>query len=168
MPERKRYKSMRKSRMSMQSVVKQTDGPEWAGDSRASLTVPSTTTLYSTTVTTGVISSAFELDPTSNVKNWSSRFETVFQEYRVRRATVRIRPLTTATGVSKFFFTRTNNVSATEALETPGRVISNSQANSGSIIQMRYISKDFATMEWSSINSSPNTPFFNIYTDLAN
>jgi hypothetical protein len=126
--------------------------------------------VLSTTVTTGVISSAFALEPTSKIGDFGARFQSTFDEYMVTKVRLRIRPLTTATGVSSFFFDEKSSTAPTLAManERQSTILSHAQANSSSFKVMNFITRDLLDLQFTDITTGKILGYFKVYTDTAN
>jgi len=107
----------------------------------------------------------------NNIENWSTRFESCFEEYRILMAMVEIRPLGVNNGVSAFWFDEHNANAPTvaEAEAKTSTLIANSNANSKAVKTMTWRARDFGDLTYSAANIT-NTPvsFFKTYTDVTN
>jgi len=141
----------------------------YPGQRHVTLKLPGAPVLLTTTVTSGVISNRLILDPTSQVTGWATRFGSTFDEYVVKAVRVRIRPINTASGVTRFWFDDDSTApSANSASERIGQTLSNSQNNARSIVVMRYRTEDFVDLKYTNVANSPGSDYaFNVYTDAA-
>lgn len=64
--------------------------PSYPGQQLAQFKMLSISNVSSTTVTTGAVALARAIDPTGEVTNWVDRFQDLFEEYRVVKATLKI------------------------------------------------------------------------------
>jgi len=172
---RKQRKNMKRKPRTPRRTRDVSEGKEFRGDQHTICSFPITPFQLSTTVTTGVIANAYAFDPTGNtspdltIKNWSTRC-TAFQEYRIRSVTVRARPLTTTTGVSRMFFNRLTPTTPTQTIaeSEPGMTVSHAQANSRAIVSQKWVNRDFQGLSWQPVINSPlSVTQWNIYTDAA-
>lgn len=143
------------------------DLSSYTGQQRALLTMPMNQTLYSTTVTTGLIAAVIPLDPTS-INSFAGRFESTFDEMRLLRAVVRIRPLTISSGVTKFWFDEKDSSTPTnlQALERYTKDLPNTNANAKAVTTMVWTARDLLDLEFIPIATSRPPVYFKLYTDV--
>ncbi len=140
------------------------------GQQMSSMIVKQAPVPMTTTVTTGVIASRLQVDPVSLVPNWATRFQPLWEEYRVIKARAIISLFSsTNPGQINFWWDEKGFIgppSNTEALDKTQLILS---AGSN---QNRHVSTwtahdlgDLTYLE----TSSPRTPVsFQVYTDNAN
>lgn len=107
----------------------------------------------------------------NNIENWSTRFESCFEEYRILAAMVEIRPLGVNNGVTAFWFDEHNANAPTlaEAEAKTSTLIPNSNANSKAVRVMRWQARDFGDLTYTQSNiTNAVASFFKIYTDVTN
>jgi len=111
------------------------------------------------------------MDPTTLVRGWATRFDDTFDEYVVTNVAVRIRPLTTSTGVTRFWFSDVGVSAATAnaASERTAITLANTQTQQKSVVTMRYKVRDFTQVSYEGTsNSPPGSVNFFVYTDNTN
>ncbi len=145
------------------------DGQSYKGQQIVRLTLEGTPSLLSTVITTGVIANAYQMDPTSKVTGFSSRFGSTFDEYRVLGVDVRVTPVSASTGVSKVWFDEkaNNTPSANEAQERTSMPLANTNASSKSARIIRWRARDLLDLEYTQIGTSVGPVTFKTYTDAA-
>jgi hypothetical protein len=145
------------------------DGPAYSGQQRATLRLTGESTILSTTVTTGVIAQSLAIDKTA-IGDFATRFASTFDEYRVLKASIKIRPLAVSTGVTRFFFDEktSSTPSATQAAERVGQTLANNSAAHASTRSMSWRARDLGDLAYQSIGGSTATVWLKVYTDTAN
>lgn len=155
----------RRSRIPRSVSATQGDGPAYAGQQCTILTVPGNPTLLTTSVA-GTIADVYPLDSTKIV-SFSSRFGQTFDEYRILRAVVNVRAISTVAGLSVFFF---NEKSATapggaDASERNATLVSNNSANPRSAFSLRWFARDLLDLQYSAIGTNYTPVYFKTFTD---
>jgi hypothetical protein len=127
------------------------------------------TQLYSTTVTSGVIANSYSINASSNVTGFSTRFASTFDEYRIIKAIMKIRPCSASTGLTRFFFDELSGTNPTQndALERVGIELCNSNANSSSTKEMHWSPRDLDDQNFVATTASVTPCYLKIYTDAA-
>jgi len=143
------------------------DGPSFAGQQSVILTLPAAATSGYTTVTTGVLQTSIALD-SSHLNGFATRFGSTFDEYRILGVNVKIRPISPATGVTRYFFNEKNGTvpSTVDAYERVGLTLSNSNANSSSTRTMSWRARDLLDLQYTPIGTNFTPVWLKIYTDL--
>jgi len=107
----------------------------------------------------------------AGVSNSQIRFGNAFDEFRILAASVKIVPLTSSTGMTKFFWsekTITTPLTASNIQQKITRDIQNSNgAGNGSAYVMRYKSDGFADLDWQPIGFPNPIAYFYAFTDPA-
>lgn len=144
------------------------DGPAYAGQQTARLRVPGFSGIFSTTVTTGVISGSLVLGPAAIV-DFATRFGKTFDEYRILGADVMIRPLSVSTGVTRFFFDEKSATAPTidDSQERIGLSLPNNSANVKSAALMTWRARDLLDLEYTPIGTDSTPAYWKLYTDTA-
>lgn len=65
--------------------------PSFPGQYVTTMILPGATQPLSTTVTTGVIAAAVNVDPVGQLSNWATRFQATFKEYRVIKSVLKMK-----------------------------------------------------------------------------
>jgi hypothetical protein len=125
-------------------------------------------TILTNTVTSGLLAANYSVGA-SNIPTFSTRFASTFDEYRIIKANVRVRPVSAGSGVSRFFFNEesTSNPNATDAADRVGWELSNSNANSSSTRDFKWSPRDIDDLVFTSTGTLVNPVYFKIYTDNA-
>lgn len=141
----------------------------YVGQQHALLTLPATPTLVSNTVTTGLIAQIIPIEATT-IQNFSSRFGSTFDECRILRAVIRIRPVRATTGVSMFWFDEQSNATPTsnEAQERYAMTRPNTNTMSKSSFQMTWTPHDILDLQFNAIATNVVPVRLKIYSDAAN
>lgn len=164
---RRARSNLRKQSINQRSYLQDVDS--YLGQQHALLTMPQASIILTTTVTTGVIASAISISGAS-VQNFPTRFGSTFDEFRLLKAVVRIRPLATASGLTRFWFDEKSSSvpAANEAEERYTKSLVNTQNNSQSCCSMTWQARDLLDLEFVAIGSSFTPLYFKTYTDVAN
>jgi hypothetical protein len=136
----------------------------------AKLTITAEPALLSTTVTTGLIAFAYQIAP-GNVENWATRFGGTFDEYRIVSVTVRVRPVSAASGVSAMWFDEkvVATPTLTEAQSRNLSLYSNTNAAARSFVTLRWQARDLLDLQYTPTGTTTVAPVtFKIYSDSAN
>ncbi len=142
--------------------------PSFKGQVVTSIIIPEIANAVSTTASTGVISAVISVDPVANVTNWATRFQALYEEFRVVKAKAVINFFSsTNPGQLNFFWNETASTSptATAAEERTVRRIaagSNQQRH-----VMTWTPHDLKDLQYSPTQTSVTPVFFNCYTDNA-
>jgi hypothetical protein len=130
--------------------------------------MPQASQLYTSTVTTGVLADTLALEVLS-VLGFATRFESTFDECRIVKATVRIRPISASSGVTKFWFDEKSNATPTanEGVERYSQTLVNSNANCAAVTVMTWRPHDLLDLQFNAIATATTPVFFKLYTDNA-
>jgi hypothetical protein len=125
--------------------------------------------LVSTTVTTGVIANTYQMS-TAGIESFAARFGSTFDEYRILRVDVRVRPVNAASGVSAMFFDEKSTSAPTlaDAGEKTLSLFPNTNSAQRTQIMMRWRARDLLDLQYTAIGASATPVTFKIYTDTAN
>ncbi len=131
--------------------------------------MPQTAQLLSTIVTTGQIAQPILIQPQTLVDDWVARFQSTFDEYRVVRAVIRIRPVSSSSGVTKFWFDEktTSAPTQTQSYERYTMTVVNNNANSRGVIVMTWVPHDLLDLQFTAITTAVTPVTFKVYTDNA-
>jgi hypothetical protein len=145
------------------------DGSAYAGQQKVTLRLESGALLLSTTITTGVISSAYPVEA-SEIVGFATRFGSTFDEYRILGADVRVTPVSASTGVSKMWFDE-KSPSAPTSNESQERTVvplANTNAMASSRKTFRWRARDLLDLQYTAIGTTSVNPVsFKVYTDNA-
>jgi hypothetical protein len=141
----------------------------YQGQQHALLTLPATPTLLSNAPTTGLIAAIIPVEATT-IQNFASRFENTFDECRILKAVIRIRPVSAFSGVTKFWFDEQSNATPTanEAMERYCMTQSSTSTMSKSSFQMVWTPHDLLDLQFNAIATNTVPVRLKIYTDNAN
>lgn len=161
--------TVRSSKKSKATVSSLTRIQGYPGDQVKTLILPAGTFNLSSAASTGVINTAYTIDPVSNIAAWSTRIQPLFDEYRVTKAVFEVYPVALTAGLTSMFFCDENigTPTLTEAQQRMGALIKN---NLQPYKPLRYTWKldDYTDATWRLTSSSYQSSTFNVYTDLAN
>jgi hypothetical protein len=125
------------------------------------------------TVTTGIIAYEGQVSPPTVVNGWSGTWQTIFDEYRIIKATVSLRPVGLNTGESIFFIVDGTGSLGTptylEAFARPHKMLNNNvqlfEKKNNSLI---WSGRDFTDLTWRSCGTGYNPFHYYVYTDNSN
>jgi hypothetical protein len=168
------YKKKRKNRLSGKGAVR-LDLRSFSGQQVCSLRMPSGPVVLSTTVGTGLIAYVQAFDPQADVTNWSSRFQSLFSEFRIKMVEVHLVALTNTQGQAVVWWdeaasTLTTPPTFVEATERGQSFIPLSVNSSKSVHVYRWVPRDIKDLIFYSTNTTTfNTPVgFKLFTNNAN
>jgi len=144
------------------------DGPAYAGQQHVRLRLEGTPALLTTTITTGVIASATQIN-IAGLTGFAARFGSTFDEYRILGADVRVTPVSASSGVSKMWFDEKGSSAPTanEAQERTAVPLANTNAMASSRKTMRWRARDLLDLQYAPIGTGGTPVTFKVYTDLA-
>lgn len=159
-------KSSKRGKLSGNVARELSDGRSFAGQQRTTLRLEGQPILLSTTVTTGVVASVYNISCNSIV-GFTTRFGSTFDECRVLSARFRITAVSASTGVTKMWFDEKASASpsANEAQERTSQPFANTNANSKSRNSLTWKARDLLDLQYSPIGSVATPAYFKIYTD---
>jgi hypothetical protein len=145
------------------------DSSSYPGQQRFVCKVESSPMIYTTTVTSGIISDQYQVDPVNQVTGWSSRFGACFDEFRVLKAVFRLRPLVASTGLTRFWIDEKNAGAGTanEAKERNGLYLLNTNAAPSANAQLVWKAKDLLDLQYTATQTSVVPAQLKIYTSNA-
>ncbi len=148
------------------SLLKLTSLPSYPFEQFCQLKLTGTTSLLSTTVTTGLISSAYQVTNTA-IGDFATRFGSSFDSYRIVSCEFRVRPCTQASGLSTFWFDESSTTAptGTSAQERILVVKSNNSSCTASSFSMRWQVRKLEDMSFLPIGTSSTVVTFKVYTD---
>lgn len=131
--------------------------------------VPGTSYILSTTVTSGLIANVNEIG-TTDIVNFASRFGSTFSEYIIAGCELELIPLTTANGISNFWFDDaiTSIPTLNEALGRVALQVSNNSANSKATTVMRWRARQLSDLTFVPTSTTYTALSFKAFTDNAN
>jgi len=144
------------------------DGPAYSKQQVSRLLLDGAPVLMSTTVATGVIAQAYQVQ-TGTINGFTTRFGSTFDEYRIVGANIKVSPVSPTTGVSKVWFDEKSNSAPTanEAQERTSTPLCNSNAQSKAQRVFTWRAKDLLDLQYTAIGTVVNPVTFKLYTDLA-
>lgn len=162
---KKRNQKSKKPNVNGQSVLYNTVR-SYTGQATWKFKVPGLATKLTSTVTTGVISNSYGIS-IANVLGFATRFGATFDEYRILRSEVQIRPISSLTGVTVFFFDEKSATAPTanESTERVGMRVPNSNASDSSVLSMIWTARDLLDLEYTAIGTTVTPVYFKTYTD---
>jgi hypothetical protein len=144
--------------------------PAFPGQYITAMTIPGTTLPLTTTVTTGVIASAYACDPTTTVTSWAARFGSTFKEYRVIKALLKIKQFSsTLPGQMNAWVDETLTTAPTsfQALEYQG-VTTFAAGNNERTHIVKWVPHSTTELAYVPIATASTNATYKIYTDNAN
>jgi len=148
-------------------VATQGDGPAFRGQQIAIMDVPGDVRLAVTTAG-GSIAQVFAINAANIQTNFHGYFNSVFQEYRIRRVKFFITAISAgAPGASFFRFEEKNSGSPTlnEMANSASVFKSNNGNTSASTFTMTWTARDLVDLGFEQITTDPNSAFLKIFTD---
>lgn len=145
------------------------DSPSYRGQQTFKAKLFGPPNVLTTTVTTGVISSAVAIS-TAQITSFATRFGSTFDEYRILGANIQIRPLTVSTGVTRFWFNEKSATApaANDSFERTGITLDNTNANSKSNTTMTWRARDLLDLQYTPIGTASTPAYFDVYTNNGN
>jgi hypothetical protein len=141
--------------------------PAYKGQPTAELLVRLPPVTLSTTVTTGAIAESYQLVLT-NVTNWATRFQTLWEECRIISAIAEMSTFSTSNPGLIVCYWQEKNLGAPTATSAEERTQKQFSASSNRKQVMKWSATDFLDLQYQPTNG-PNTPVsLAIYTDNAN
>jgi len=130
--------------------------------------VPCSSIPLNFTVTTGVISSSVDFNPTAAVTNWNPRFSDLYEEFRIMEVAMTINSASsTNSGIFRMFWDeKSSSVPTAGAANERGTII-----HACSDLRPRiakWLAKDLADLDYIPILTSVHPVYFKLYTDSAN
>jgi hypothetical protein len=154
----------------MTSVPKTlSDGPAYRGQQTVRLSLPGTSGLLVTTITSGVAAYTIVLS-TADITGFATRFGSTFDEYRILSSLVKVRAVSPATGVSCTWFDEKSSAAPTvnECYERTHLTVPNNSADPKSQFSMKWVARDLLDLQYSPIGTVSTPAYWKIYSDLAN
>jgi len=171
MPRNTRKQMKRKPRNSAPRMPKELNPstPQFPGEVHTTMKLRGAPVLHTTTVTSGVIADGIDIQPVA-IAGWTTRFQDTYQEYRVIKAVLRIRPVGSSTGVTRIWQESSvlSTPTANQASERGGLTLPNTMTNPKSVIAAVYKPYGVNMLTWTPVNASLAPSQFSVYTDLAN
>jgi hypothetical protein len=168
MPRRKNKKTSKKKRRqdgaNVMGLVR-----SFPGQPVAEHWVSTFNTLLTGTVTTGVVSSVISMNPVALVTNWATRFQTLYEEYRVKAVRARVLCASGSnTGTLLCYWDEKSNTAPSNASASQEAMkrICNGDVYKEHI--MTWHAKDLLDLEYTAIGTAVNPVYWKLYTDTAN
>lgn len=149
-----------------QLTATQGDGPAFAGQQIAVMDVPGDVRLATTTAG-GSIAQVFAINASNIQTNFHGYFNSVFQEYRIRRVVFHISAISATAGATLFRFEEKNSGSPTlnEMANSISTMKNNNSACQVNTFRMTWTARDLVDLGFEQITTDPNSAFFKIFTD---
>jgi len=168
------YKKKRKNRNRGDGSVR-LDRKSFTGQTVCSLRMPSGPIVLSTTVGTGLIAYVQAFDPQTDITNWSSRFQSLFSEFRLKSCEMHLCALSNTPGQAVVWWDEAASSLATpptfvEATERGMSYIPISVNSSKSVHIYRWVPRDIKDLIFYSTNTTTfNSPVgFKLFTNNSN
>ncbi len=140
----------------------------YPGQPVLSVKVPYPSQLLTTTVTTGAVAVVVSTDPVSQVTAWSTRFQSLWQEYRVVKMECKINMFSsTNPGLLLPFWGEkdSSTPTATQAMERSNRRINfSSNDDEGHVFTWK--PTDIGDTTYMAVGTSYNAAYFKLYSDV--
>jgi len=162
-----RSRNGRRVNISKRLVATQGDAAAYRGQQIAILEVPGDIRLAVTTAGSS-IAQVFAINAANIQTNFHGYFNSVFQEYRIRRVVFHITAISAgAPGASFFRFEEKNSGSPTlnEMANSTSLMKVNNSNNATSTFTMTWIARDLVDLGFEQITTDPNSAFLKIFTD---
>jgi len=132
--------------------------------------VISGTVPLATTVATGLISYVQTVDPTADIPNWSSRFASLYQKYRLLKVACTATLTSASTGMAAAWFNDESSTPPTfpEAEEQAQNWFPLSNASSRSSHTFMWTATDLNNLFFNDVATSSVSTNFKIFTNAAN
>jgi hypothetical protein len=131
--------------------------------------VQSFNTVLTTTVTTGVIASVISMDPTTIITNWSTRFASLYHEYRVVKARARIICFSaTNPGTLLSYWDEKSNAAPTNAQSSETAFKRIAAADVFKEHDMTWKARDLLDLQYVASGTASNPVYWKLYTDAGN
>jgi len=145
----------------------QGDGPAYKGQQIAIMEVPGDVRV-ATTTGAGAIAQVFAINAANIQTNFHGYFNSVFQEYRIRKVVFHVTAASPSGGATLFRFEEKNSGSPTlnEMANSASTLVTNNSGNSKSTFTMTWIARDLVDLGFEQITTDPNSAFFKIFTDV--
>jgi hypothetical protein len=155
--------------MPMRLEQRLSDGNSYRGIQRTFLRLPATPVLYTTTVTTGVISAQYLIEA-GQIGDFSTRFSSTFDEYRILGVDFDIRPVSpNASGITVFALDEQTPgvLTLQSSQERVGKRIPNGSV-SARPTSMKFRVTSITELGYQSTAGATNIGQLGIYTDATN
>jgi len=159
----------RRTNIARRLVPTQGDRAAYAGQQIAIMDVPGDVRLAISTAG-NAIAQVFAINAANIQTNFHGYFNSVFQEYRIRRVVFHITAITAgAPGASFFRFEEKNSGTPTlnEMANSTSVFKPNNGNNANSTFTMTWTARDLVDLGFEQITTDPNSAFFKIFTDAA-
>jgi len=147
----------------------QGDSAAYAGQQITILDVPGDVRTATATAL-GSIAQVFAINAVNIQTNFHGYFNSVFQEYRIRRVVFHVCCMAQLPGATFFRFEEKNAgaPSLNEMANSTSRLVSNNGANSKTTFTMTWIARDLADLGFEQITTDPTSAYFKLFTDNGN
>jgi len=173
MPNNRRNKNRsrngRRVNISRQLVATQGDRPAFAGQQVAIFDVPGDVRFASTNAG-GTMASSFAINAANIQANFHGYFNSVFQEYRIRRVKFYLCAVAANIGSSFIRFEEKNlGVPTLNEMANSASVFkANSNASNASTFTMTWTARDLSDLAFEQITTDPTSAALKFYSDSAN
>lgn len=144
--------------------------PAYAGQPVSEVTVPCTSYILTTTVTTGAIANTFGLQTTSIV-NFATRYGDLWSEYAIVGCKFEITPLTYNSPGVTVFYLDDSSAAVPTLNESMGRIVkklSNSCSNKNSTTQLSWTARSLTDLTFNTTALSYAAIYLKTFTDNTN
>jgi len=165
--QRQKQNKRKVSRRPQQNLL--ANRPSFALQPLATHWVESFNTKLTTTVTSGQIASVINIDPTTLITNWATRFQTLYEEYRVVGAKMRLLNFSSNNPGTMLMFW--DEKSATAPTNTTASERATKRVNAGSVDRahtMTWNARDLLDLQYTPIGTSVVPVYWKLFTNSAN
>jgi hypothetical protein len=165
---RQRGRRNRRTPLYKRLVPTQGDGPSYSNQQITVLDVPCDVFTLITSGA-GLIATVFNINASNLQANFHGYFNTVFQEYRIRRVVFHVVAIGQNTGASLFRFEEKNASAPTlnEMANSTSRLVSHDSSSPKSTFSMTWTARDLVDLGFEQISTDPTSAYFKVYTDTA-
>jgi hypothetical protein len=171
-PTRQKRNVARRRRLPIYRQLRPTQGDAaaYSGQQITVLDVPGDTRLAASGGT-GILSNVFAINALNISSSFHTFFNSVFQEYRIRRVKFEFMPVLPAIQGATLmrFDEKDSNVPIwTEMMHSASRLCCHNQANPKSCFTMTWIARDIGDLVFEQITTDPTSAYLRMYTDNTN
>jgi len=143
--------------------------PSFPGQPMAQHIVETFNEVFSTTVTTGAIAEVTPMDPTTQITNWATRFQSLYEEYRVVKAVARVLCFSsTNPGTLMMFWDEKSATVPTNAAASERALV---RFNAGDVTRPHkttWVARDLLDLQYTPTGTASNPVYWKIFTNNAN
>lgn len=168
-PKNRRSRVQRRLPLSKRLVATQGDRPSFAGQQISILDLPGDTQLLSSAAG-GTLAFTKQLNASTIIGSFHAFYDSVFQEYRIRKIKINVHPVSGFAGITMFRFDEKSNVAPTlpDMESSTSFLACNTASNPKSVFTMNWTPRDLFDLDFIPISIDNTVCNLKIYTDSAN